>query len=95
MSRNDVCFVGTQNYVLEPSFSQSNFQKGGVCVDEGESIENLKYLHIIKLLRFSFDCPSYIRNHVCFNHLYFYKYCKEKFWKYVQRSKKKKYFLNN
>jgi hypothetical protein len=52
MSRNDVCFVGTENCILGSSFSQSTFQKVGVCL--------------------------YIRNDVCFNHLYFSKYCKEK-----------------
>jgi hypothetical protein len=32
MSRDDVCFVGIENYVLGSSFSRSTFQKGGVCI---------------------------------------------------------------
>jgi hypothetical protein len=32
MSSVDVCFVGIENYVLGSSFSQSTFQKGGVCM---------------------------------------------------------------
>ena len=32
ISRDDVCFVGIENYVLGSSFSQSTFQKGSVCI---------------------------------------------------------------
>ena len=32
MSRDDVCFVGIENYVLGSRFSQGTFQKGGLYI---------------------------------------------------------------
>ena len=32
MSKDDVHFVGIENYVLRSSFSRITFQKGGVCM---------------------------------------------------------------
>ena len=49
MSRNDVCFVGIENYALGSSFSQSTFLKGGVCMYIHNNVSFiLIYLNIAK-----------------------------------------------